>query len=189
MPPRHRRVLVTSTIDRRAFLGIVFLLLAGCGPLATPTTGPLSPTASPASAAGSPSGLEGAALGGGCPVTPFETIPANGVVAWDQSIWQRATDGIWAHPYLDSYGPGGASSASDANLKILWWVLAAGEAPVDLTVTATTEGSYSDHESFDPPGRNRRDRPTEIRTPPPGCYSIAVTVGTRHGTIVERVVP
>jgi hypothetical protein len=127
--------------------------------------------------------------GSDCPTTPFETIPPNDVVGWDQPTWQRAADGVWGHPYLDSYTPDAVISESETRLKILWWVLDGGDAPLVLTVTSVVGGSFQTSYSFDAPGRNRRDRPTDIPIPAPGCYSIGVTIGTRSGSIVDRVAP
>jgi hypothetical protein len=149
--------------ERRLAIGLLVPILAGCG------------SAIPPSAA--------------CPVTPFVTIPPNDVVGWDQPTWQQASDGLWGHPYLDSYGPDGAISASESQLKVLWWVLDGGDAPVVLTVAALDGGAFNASYSFDSPGHDRRDRPTGISTPPPGCYSIGVTVGSMNGTVVDRVAP
>jgi hypothetical protein len=149
--------------ERRLTIGLLVPIFAGCG------------SAIPPSAA--------------CPVTPFETIPPNDVVGWDQPTWQRASEGLWGHPYLDSYGSDGAVSASESQLKILWWVLDGRDAPVVLTVAPLNGGSFNATYSFDAPGHDRRDRPTGISTPPPGCYSIGITVGSMNGTVVDRVAP
>lgn len=121
-------------------------------------------------------------------MTTFETIPPNDVVGWDQPTWQRATDGVWGHPYLDAYTPDAAFMSSESQLKILWWVLDGGDAPVVLRV-ASVDGGFSASYSFDAPGHDRRDRPTGIPIPPAGCYSIGITVGSMKGTVVDRVAP
>jgi hypothetical protein len=149
--------------ERRLVIGLLIPILAGCG-------SPIPPSA-------------------GCPVTPFETIPPNDVVGWDQPTWQRASDGLWGHPYVEAFTPDAAFRSSESQLKILWWILAGGDAPVVLTVASVPGGSFSASYSFDTPGKDRRDRPTGIPLPPPGCYSIRVAIGTQEGTIIERVAP
>jgi hypothetical protein len=149
--------------ERRLAIGLLVPIFAGCG------------SAIPPSAA--------------CPVTPFETIPPNDVVGWDQPTWQQASDGVWGHPYLDAFTPDAAFRSSESQLKILWWVLDGRDAPVVLTVAPLNGGSFNSTYSFEAPGRGRRDRPTGISTPPPGCYSIGITVGSMNGTVVDRVAP
>jgi hypothetical protein len=149
--------------ERRLAIGLLVPIFAGCG------------SAIPPSAA--------------CPVTPFETIPPNDVVGWDQPTWQQASDGVWGHPYLDAFTPDAAFRSSESQLKILWWVLDGRDAPVVLTVASLDGGSFNSTYSFEAPGRGRRDRPTGISTPPPGCYSIGITVGSMNGTVVDRVAP
>jgi hypothetical protein len=127
--------------------------------------------------------------GGTCPVTPFETIPANDVVGWDQPTWQLATAGLWAHPFLSEYTAQSGFPASDREIKILWWTLVATNDPMIVTVSSIPVGGFSVTQSFDPPGLDRRDRPTGFGMPPPGCYEIRVTVGARSGVVVDQVMP
>jgi hypothetical protein len=159
-PPQTRPV---PTGAGWLLVGLLIPILAGCG------------SAVPPSAA--------------CPVTSFETIPPNDVVGWDEPTWQQASEGLWGHPYLDAFTPDCAFRSSESQLKILWWVLDGRDVPVVLTVESLNGGSFSATYSFDAPGHDRRDRPTGISTPPPGCYSIGITVGSMNGTIVDRVAP
>jgi hypothetical protein len=168
----------------------VALLVAGCaiapvnpsgtGPALTgPSVAPLSP--SPSASLASP--------GVPCPVTPFETIPPNDVVEWDQPIWQPAAEGLWAHPYLSNYTTRSGFTTSPDDLKILWWILDGGKsAPVALRVTSLPAG-FSAEYSFEAPGPDRRDRPSGFVTPPPGCYEINITIGTQNGVVVDQVLP
>jgi len=122
-------------------------------------------------------------------VTPFETIPPNDVVGWAQPTWQQAVGGVWGHPYLDGYTAESGFASTDPGVKILWWVLDDGNDPVVLDITSVGAGGFSATYSFDPPGVGRRDRPTGLSTPPPGCYKVSITVGTRRGVIVDQVLP
>ena len=171
------------------------LILAGCDILRTPAASepltsalPSLPRPSPlATRAVSPTA---AGAGPPCRITPFETIPPNDVVGWDQLTWQRVADGIWAHPYFATdYTAEAAFLASDPGVKILWWVLDGGNEPLLITVSADPAGSFSAQYAFDAPGNNRRDRPSGFPTPPVGCYQIQVTVGGRTGAIVDQVLP
>lgn len=173
---------------------VLAVVLAGCGNLPTPnasepTTSALpslvrpSPQATPAVSPTAPG------AGAPCAITPFETIPPNDVVSWDQLTWQRAADGIWGHPYLADYTAESGFLASDPGVKILWWVLDGGDQPLVITITSNPAGSFSARYSFDAPGPNRRDRPSGFPIPPAGCYQIQVDLGARTGTIVDQVLP
>lgn len=146
---------------------------AACTATAT-TSSPISPSATPTTS---------------CPVTPFETIPPNDVVGWAEPTWQRATVGVWGHPYLDGYTAQSGFASTDPGLKILWWIIDDGNDPVALDITSLGDGGFSARYSFDPPGVGRRDHPTGFATPPPGCYKVSITVGTRSGVIVDQVLP
>lgn len=159
-------------ISTVASLSLTMVAVA-CTATAT-TPAPVSPTASPTTS---------------CPVTPFEMIPPNDVVGWAQPTWQRATVGVWGHPYLDGYTAQSGFVGTDPGVKILWWVTDDGTDPVVLDVASLGAGGFSASYSFDPPGVGRHDRPTGFTTPPPGCYAIRVTVGTRSGVIVDQVLP
>jgi hypothetical protein len=171
------------------------LVLSGCGILPTPTAA--QPTTSPPPSLLRPSPQATAAVaptasvaGASCAITPFVTIPPNDVVGWDQLTWQRAADGIWAHPYLATdYTAEGGFLASDPGVKILWWVLDGGDQPLLITISSDPAGSFSARYSFDAPGSNRRDRPSGFPTPPAGCYQIQGDLGGRAGTIVDQVLP
>jgi hypothetical protein len=80
-------------------------------------------------------------------------------------------------------------AASDPSIKILWWTLDATNDPLILTVSSIPGSGFSVTQSFEPPGPDRRDRPTGIDMPPPGCYEIRVTMGTRSGDVVDQVLP
>lgn len=164
---------------------VLVLVLAGCGILPMPPS-PL-PTVSAPPLLVRPSLQTGTA----CAVTPFETIPPNDVVGWDQPTWQRASDGIWAHPYLgdDIYSARSGFLATDPGVKILWWVLDGGDEPLVITVASYPTGSFSARYSFDKPGPNRRDRPTGFPIPPAGCYEIRVDLGARTGSVIDQVLP
>jgi hypothetical protein len=165
------------------------ILLSGCTPVGPSSvnqpTGYLSTPPSATRGTPSPTPI----TGGFCPVTPFETIPANDVVGWEQQAWQRATADLWAHPYLADYTPQSGFVASDPGIKILWWTLEATNDPLILVVSSIPAGGFSVTQSFDPPGPDRRDRPTGFDMPPPGCYEIRVTLGARSGAVVDQVLP
>lgn len=122
-------------------------------------------------------------------MTSFETIPANDVVGWDQPAWQRATSGVWAHPYLPDYTTRSGFDGTESGMKILWWILDGGNDAVVLDVTSFPAGTYSASYRFDVPGPNRRDRPTRLPTPPHGCYEIRIVVGASTGAVVDQVLP
>lgn len=82
-----------------------------------------------------------------------------------------------------------ALTATSPGIKILWWILDSDDEPLSLEVAATDVDEFSARYVFDSPGPGRRDRPTGFPTPPPGCYRIEVTVGMRHGAVVEQIVP
>jgi hypothetical protein len=166
------------------------VILASCGSTPPRPTSP-SPDAGGSSSpqASLPIASAAAASGAPCPVTSFETIPANDVVGWDQPTWQRATTGVWAHPYLPEYTIRSGFQGSESGVKILWWILDAGNDTVILDVTSFPAGAYSAGYAFDTPGPDRRDRPTSFTTPPPGCYEIRIAVGSRSGAILDQVLP
>jgi hypothetical protein len=179
--------------NRHALVALLVVLLAGCGSTpAQPSGAGPGPTHSSFAAAASgpsPSATPVRTPNAPCPVTPFETIPPNSVVGWDQRTWQRAAVGLWAHPYLSDYTMQSGFPASYDGVKVLWWILDDGNDRLVLSVTSLPAGSFSASYSFDPPGVDRRDRPTGFATPPPGCYEIRVTVGTHSGAVVDQVLP
>jgi hypothetical protein len=166
------------------------LLAATCSPAVVP--GDRTPPASVASAnepAVSPPEAPTVASLAPCPVTRFETIPPNDVVGWDQATWQRAVDGVWGNPLLGVDGSEGGFHASDSAFKILWWVLDGENDPLVLTLRTVPDHTVITSASFDAPGPNRHDRPSDLPMPPPGCYEIQIKIGARSGAIVDRVLP
>ena len=149
---------------------------------------PASQTAeASASGAPSPSGADASTT---CPVTPFTTIPENPTVDWRSATWQRATDGLWGHPYLTTYEESGSGFASsDANTKILWWLGEPTDAALTLRAQRTDRQGEGLEWSFPSPGHLRQDRPTGFPMPSPGCYQIDVEVGELRGSITDRVLP
>jgi hypothetical protein len=173
---------------------VLALVLVGCGTLPTPTaseptTSALPSLVRPSSQATPAVSPTASGAGASCPITPFETIPPNDVVGWDQLTWQRAADGIWAHPYLADYTTESGFLVSDPGVKILWWVLDGEDQPLVITVLSDPAGSFMARYSFDTPGPNRRDRPSGFPMPSAGCYQIQVDLGGRTGSIVDRVLP
>jgi hypothetical protein len=179
--------------NRLPRVALLAVLLAGCGSAPIQSSDVGSPSMQPtftASASGSsPSAAAVPRSDPLCPVTTFETIPQNDIVGWDQRSWQRAAVGVWAHPYLNDFTNTSGFPASDTDIKVLWWVLDGGNDTLVLNVTSLPPGGYGASYSFDPPGVDRRDRPTGFATPPPGCYEVRVTVGTRSGVVIDQVLP
>lgn len=195
--PRHRR----RWLVRLLRAGVIAATAASCSQsvdhiVPTPTDrqatsasiGSGSQTAeTSASNVPSPSGADASTT---CGVTPFSTIPENATVDWQSATWQRATDGLWGHPYMATYDESSSGFASsDANTKILWWLSAKTDAVLTLHVQRA-DGQGPSHEwSFPSPGHLRQDRPTGFPMPSPGCYQIDVEVGEFRGSIIDRVVP
>jgi hypothetical protein len=100
---------------------------------------------------------------------------------------------LWAGPYfniperLADPGPRGFS-ATRPGIKILWIVKGGLDLPLEVTVSSL-DGGYTVTHTFDPPGRNREDRPTDFRMPPPGCYRFIARVGERQGEVINEVLP
>jgi hypothetical protein len=78
---------------------------------------------------------------------------------------------------------------SDPGIKILWWTQPAVDLPVVLTIDSIPSGMYQNQVTFDPPGPGRQDRPTGFSMPPPGCYRIGIRLGTKQGSVIDRVLP
>ncbi len=169
----------------------VALAMILCGCTAVPPSSVIRPTGASSFPTATPSELpsQHPAPSGACPVTPFEVIPENAVVDWAHPTWQLAAPGLWAHPYLADYTAASGFPAADPGVKILWWSLDAGNDPLRLTVTSIPPGGFSSTHAFDPPGSDRRDRPTGFETPPPGCYEVRVTLGGNSGVVVDQVLP
>jgi hypothetical protein len=166
-----------------ATLLAALLLAAGCQSVATPAASTGTTDAPDGSSDALASPIDG------CPVTVFQTIPPNDVVGWQEPMWQEAAPGIWAHPYVASYGLDSGFDPSDPELKILWWLQAQPDEPLEINVVAQADGRVVGAYTFEAPGPGRRDRPTGFGTPPPGCYEIRVTIGAVHGSVVDRVLP
>jgi len=125
-----------------------------------------------------------------CGVTPFGLIPRNDVVAWDVPAWQLAAPGLWANPGMDVNDVAHSGfRGSDPGVKILWWTQPAVDLPVVLTIDSIPSGTYQDQVTFDPPGHDRQDRPTGFSMPPPGCYRVGIRLGTKEGSVIDRVLP
>jgi hypothetical protein len=196
MQPPSRRAYWRSGRDGVSTLvAIAILCLLGCAsPLASAVTSTSSgsdrPLASFASGGSSPHDAESPGRLLPCAVTSFETIPPNDVVGWQVNEWQRATAGIWGHPYLDRFDTeSGGFPSGDPAIKVLWWIDDPSDLGMVLTIESIPPGTYDDEVTVEAPGPQRRDRPAGFSTPPPGCYRIGVTIGTKRGSIVDRVLP